>query len=166
MAEIRTVVDHITTQYTGVFNVKDLYDTFKTWIADKDYTNKEMQNFEAVKEKGKEIYIKCEPYKEATDYAKFVIRIQFDLRDVVPVEIEKDGVKKAMHKGTAVIILDGYLITDYENRWEQKPSYVFIRTLYDKFFFKINTSNYSSVIKQDTEDLLNTLKSFLNLYKY
>ena len=166
MAEIRTIVDHITAQYTGIFNVKELHDTFKTWITDKGYQDQELQNFETVKEKGKEIYIKSEPTKKASDYIKFMIRAQFDLKEVQPVEIEKDGVRKTMHKGTVTLILDGFLITDYENRWEQKPMYVFMRTLYDKFFFKIHTTKFSETLKEDTENLLDTLKSFLNMYKY
>ncbi len=166
MAEIRTIVDHITAQYTGIFNVKELYETMKTWVGDKGYNHKELQNFETVKEKGKEIYIKCEPYREATDYAKFVIRVQLDMKDIQPVEIERDGVRKTMHKGTVTIILDGFLVTDYENKWEQKPMYVFIRTLYDKFFFKVHTSKFSAIVKENTENLMTTLKSFLNLYKY
>ena len=166
MAEIRNIIDHKTIKYEGLFDAKELYNTLKEWQNEKRYIQQEIQNFESIKDKGKEIYIKIEPYKEATDYIKFMIRVQVNMENVVDVEVKKDDIMKRMNKGDVTIIIDGLLVTDYENRWEQRPIYVFMRTLYDKIFFKVYTDKYIEILKEDTENMISTLKSFLNLYKF
>jgi hypothetical protein len=166
MAEIRNIIDHKTIQYEGIFSVNELYDTLKNWQNEKGYVQQELQNFESIKDKGKEIYLKLEPYKEATDYIKFMIRVQVNMENVVDVDVKQNEITKRMNKGNVTIIIDGLLVTDYENKWEQRPIYVFMRTLYDKFFFKVYTDKYIEILKEDTENMISTLKSFLNLYKF
>ena len=50
-------------------------------------------------------------------------------------------------------MFDGYLTTDYEQRWEQKPSFVFIRALFDKFFYKTYMDRWKTNLIKDVNDL-------------
>ena len=106
------------------------------------------------------------PWKKYTDYAKCEIKIRLVMSDIVEVEIEKDGSKLKLNKGKIKIVLDGLLTTDYENRWESKPMFYFIRTIFDKYFYKPFTVGYQNNVAGDTKELYSFLKAFLNLYRY
>ena len=166
MSEIRTVVDHVIISYSGLFSLSELYRTSREWFGNKGYVYWEVQNTENVLESGKEIYICMEPFSKITDYAKLVIRVQINAMELTDVVVKVDETRKRMNKGKLKIVLDGYLVTDYEGHWEKSPMSVFMRTIYDKFIFKTRTSEYESRIEEDVENLRGTLKSFLNLLKY
>jgi hypothetical protein len=71
-----------------------------------------------------------------------------------------------MNSGRVLIETEGFMMTDYEDRWDTHPFYYFIRTIFDKFLFSIYTRKYDGLIKQHTKDLRAHLKSFLNLYRF
>ena len=81
-------------------------------------------------------------------------------------ENEKDGKKVKLNKGDIQMIFDAFLETDYENRWETKPMYYFLRTLVDKYIFRVYTGKFVGNLAADVKDLHTRIKSFLNLYKY
>lgn len=166
MSEIRTIVDHLIVGYSGLFSLSDLYRTIREWFNNKGYCYVEIQNTENVMQTGKEIYISIEPFNKISDYSKIVIRVQIHAMELVDVIVKVDEKKKRMNKAKIKVVLDGYLVTDYENKWESTPLQVFIRTLYDKFLFKSRTSEAENMIQEDVENLRGTIKSFLNLYKY
>jgi hypothetical protein len=64
------------------------------------------------------------------------------------------------------MIFDAFLETDYEGRWENKPFYYFLRTIIDKYVFRVYTGKFVGNLEADTRDLHQRIKSFLNLYKY
>lgn len=166
MSEIRTVVDHLSINYSGLLSFKELYRTIREWFGNKGYIFVELQNTENVMEAGKEIYINLEPFNKITDYAKLVIRVQIKATELIDVLVTVDGTKKRMNKAKIGVVLDGYLVTDYENKWESKPMMIFLRTIYDKFLFKARTEEYNERVKADVENLRGNIKSSLNLYKY
>ena len=81
-------------------------------------------------------------------------------------EIEKQGVKLGINQGTIRIIIDGYLVSDYENWWEEKPLFYFIRTLFDKYIYKYHFTKYTGELIHDIQDLHSRMQKFLNLYRY
>lgn len=166
MGEKRTIIDHATLDYSGLFSVKDLHKEIKDWFGKNSYVWIEVQSSEFVKENGKEIYINLQPWKKISDYAKFQVKVEVFMTEVKDAEVEKDGVKVKLNKGSINIILDGYLITDYENRWEQKAMYVFIRTLYDKFILRSQLEKYEAILSDEVEQLRSIIKSHLNLYRF
>jgi len=64
------------------------------------------------------------------------------------------------------MIFDGYVETDYENRWENKPIFYFLRALIDKYIYRIYTDKFESMLVADVHHLHTRIKSFLNLYRY
>ena len=64
------------------------------------------------------------------------------------------------------MVMDGYLDTDYEDRWESKPFYFFIRTLFDKFVYRTYSTQYEELLVENCLQLHSTMKAFLNLYQY
>ena len=80
--------------------------------------------------------------------------------------LKKNDVKVKLNSGKIQIVSDAYLETDYEHRWEGKPSFFFLRTIFDKYFFKPYTKGYQGNLLKDYNDLMGNIKSFLNLYRY
>lgn len=166
MAEIRTIVDHATLGYSGLFSVKDLHKEIREWFDKNKYIWVELQSSEYSKEDGKEIYMRVQPTKKISDYAKLAIKVEINMTEVKEVEAEKDDMKVKLNKGKVDIVLDGYLITDYENRWEQKAMYVFLRTIYDKFILRNQMEKFETVLKDQVEHLKSVIKAHLNLYRF
>ena len=166
MVEVKVVVDNLQLSYDGLLNINELYMLIDKFFKDHMYDKRETQNMEKIEPKGKYIEIELQPYRKMTDYVKFIIRIRINMFDVKEVEIEKDGQKIRMNNARVNMVFDGFLETDYEGRWEGKPTYVFIRTVFDKFIYKIYTERFEKQLSEDVHNLHAQIKSFLNLYRY
>jgi hypothetical protein len=166
MAEKEKVIDELRLQYEGLFDINELYHTIDRWFREKQYDKREIKNVEFVKPEGKYVELWLMPWKKITDYAKIEIKIRLIIENLKEVEVEKDNHKVKMNQGTIKMVIDGFLTTDYENKWEGKPTYVFIRTLFDKFIYKGYTSRFKGQVSEDVNHFHTTLKSFLNLYRF
>jgi hypothetical protein len=166
MAERKIVVDKLKITYEGLFDATNLYQMIDSWLHNKGFDKREMKNNEIVKPEGKYVLLELQPWKKITDYARLVIKVDLRMFDVKDVEIEKDHQKLKLNKGRVVIALWGFLDTDYENRWEEKPVYFFLRALKDKFVYKEYMDQYEDILIKLVEELNIELKSYLNLYRY
>ena len=166
MVETKIVVDGLTLSYEGLFSATEFYMMIDRFFRDHMYDKRETQNLEKVEPQGKYIELELQPYRKMSDYIRFVIRMRLRMFNVTEVEIEKDGHKVKLNKGRVNMVFDGFLETDYEGRWEGKPSYVFIRTVFDKFIYKMYTQKFEAQLTEDVNTLYNQLKAFLNLYRY
>jgi len=166
MAERQIIIDHMRLAYEGLFDVTQLYTMVQEWFREKGYDKKERKNIETITPSGKFIELELEPWKKITDYAKFVIKIRMIMTDIKEVEVEREGVKTKLNQGKIQMVFDAFLETDYEHRWEQKPTFFFIRTLFDKFVFKPYVERFKARLIAETNQLYNNIKGFLNLYRY
>lgn len=166
MAERETVVDRLRLTYEGLFDVNELYKFIDTYFREKGYDKKEIKNIEKVSDEGKYIELLLEPWKKITDYARNVIRVRIVMSDIKDVEVEKDKTKVKLNQGKVQVVIDAYMDTDYEERWENKPTFFFIRTLFDRFFYRQYTLGYQANVLNDVNQLHSNLKAFLNLYRY
>jgi len=166
MPEREVVVDKLRLTYEGLFSVAELYNMIDEWFRWKGYDKRENKNIEIVKPEGKYIEIELEPWKKVTDYAKNVIKIKIQMFDIKEVEVEKDKTKLKLNQGRVHFVFDGYLETDYESRWEGKPIFYFIRTIFDKYFYRPFTAGFERGVKEDVMHLHSQVKAFLNLYKF
>ncbi len=165
MGEIEIIVDKLRLQFEGLFSVKDFYFMIDEFFEDRNYDRREIRHIERVAAEGKYIEFEWLPWKKYTDYVKSEIRIRAVLSDIKEVEIDKDGSKIKLNKGNIKIVLDGYLTTDYENRWESQPMFIFLRTLFDKYFYKPFTTGYQKNVESDVKELYNYMRKFFNLYR-
>ncbi|MCP3683956.1 MAG: hypothetical protein GY861_14830 [bacterium] len=166
MSERKLVVDHLKLTYDGLFNITMLYRTIDNWFMENGFDKREVRNQEHLKPDGKYIEIELQPWKKITDYARHVIKVQIKMLRIQDVEVEQDGLKVKVQKGRVNIIFDSYLDTDYEGRWEMKPFYFFLRTVFDKFVYRTYTSQFEDLLVEKTSNLFATIKAFLNLHKY
>ena len=166
MAEREVVIDKMRMSYEGLFDVSELYKLIDGWLREKGYDKREKRMAEKVTEGGKFIEWEIEPWKKITDYAKNVIKLRVIMTDIKEVEVERDKAKVKLNQGKVDFVFDGYLETDYEHRWEGKPLFYFLRTLFNKYVFKSYTDRYHANVIADVNHLQSQIKSFLNLYRY
>ncbi len=166
MAEIRTLVDAQEFSYEGLMDLKALYRLIDEWCEEHSYDKVETENQEVIHEDGRDIMITYKPYRKYTEYCKFRMKLEIDCYRIKDVEIEKNGVKQTLQKGKVVFTCWDYLITDYENLWETKAFYFFMRTLVDKFIYKLYTSRFGAEAKKDYFELVDVIKSFLNMTRF
>jgi len=166
MVERQIIVDGARLTYSGIFNPKGVQKVIKDWIDDKGYFPLEISHTESVTDEGKFAEIKMEPFKKLTDYAKSTIRIRITIDKAKDVVIDKDGKKIKLYEGEIKFLFDGLLDTDYESRWEGKPIFYFIRTVFEKYIYAPFISKFAKQITNDLDVLKINLKSYLNLYKF
>lgn len=166
MSEKKLVIDQMKLTYEGLFDMTGLFRMIDSWFYEKGYDRWELKNYEQVMPTGKDIEIELLPWKKTTDYFKNTIRIRIRATNLKEVEIEKEGAKIKINQGKLMIIMDGYLETDYENKWEAKPILYFIRAIFDKYIFKSYFQKFEKWLVNDVYDIHSRIQKYLNIYRY
>ncbi len=164
--ERKIVVDHVGVSYKGLFSVRELYRLVDFWFMEKGYTKHELRSDEEVTPTGKKIYVGKDPYRKISDYLKYVIRLEIQCSNVKEVDVEKDGKTVRLNQGDCAVFVTGYLVSDYEQKWEKNAMYYFIRGLFDKYVWRLHTYRGESGLVDECNHLVSQVKSFLNLYRY
>jgi len=166
MSEKKILVDGLRFSYNGIFDVIDFYRHVEDWMQENGMEKEIKKKGEHVAPTGKKIEWMVECWKNEADFAKAVVRLRALFNDVTDVEMVKDGSKRVFQKGSALVIIDGFLETTLSHHWTNKPWFFFLRTIYDKLFHKVWTERYDERVRNYSHDLFNSLKAFFNLYKY
>lgn len=166
MPERRIVVDELKLEYEGLFDVKEFFNLIENFFFDRKYDKREIKNVESVTPNGKNIEVVLMPWKTISDYAKYEIKLRIWIKNMKNVDVVKDDTKLKLQQGKIIIILDGYLTTDVEGRWESKPWFFFLRTIFDKYIYRPHTSKWEEGVIQHVKELHTELKSFLNLQRF
>jgi hypothetical protein len=168
MVEKQLVVDHLKFSYEGLFNTAELYNLIMSFFYEKGWDWKEKLNQEIITPNGKQMKIILQPWKSSSDFYKIEMKINIVMTDVKEVEVEVDGKNLRLNQGLIRMTFDGAVLSDRHGRWtlKEKPLYWFILILSQKYFFKNHFKKFETWIKSDIDDLLNKIKTFLNVYKY
>ncbi len=166
MSEKRLVIDQLRMNYDGLFNVHDYFSLIMAWFYERGYDMFERRNHEISTPKGKVLELEICPWKKTTDYAKSEFRLRIFIKELKDVEVTKDGAKVKVQQGNLQFIMDGYLVTDYQDRLEHKPYFYFLRALVDKYIFSQYTDKFESMLINDAHMLHTRLKAFFNMYNY
>jgi len=158
-ALIKTKVKH-----SGVFDFKETYRILFEWLMDAGYDVNEKSYKENIGAGGaKEIEVEWVAVRKVSDYFRFMIKAKWHIIGMTSVEVEIDGVKQKMNKGQFELEISSVLIKDYEARWENKPFWKFLRTLYDKYLIKERVEQYEGKLIGEMEEFVAQCKSFLSL---
>jgi hypothetical protein len=163
MVEKRPVIEGETISYDGLFRLKDVYSMITEWMMDNGYVPVEKRVTETVTKSGKHVEVDFEPFKKFSDYAKGVIRIRLGGSNITEVEATIDGQKRKMQKGGIMVDFTSWLETDYEGRWETKPVFYVLRTLFEKYIFTPFLSGFITKVRNDTNDIKERIRAYLNL---
>ncbi|MBU0628723.1 MAG: hypothetical protein KKC75_06020 [Nanoarchaeota archaeon] len=163
MSDLRIIVDHLKLEYSGLMDVREFFKIIGSFCKERDYQKKEDKNHEHNKSDGKYIEYEISPWKKVSDYHRYIIKIRLLFQHLNKVEIVKDKKKVQIDKGKVIIYLDGYMENDYLNRWDDRPFLLFIRTIYDKFIYKLYTERFEQILAHEVQDLYTEIEKFLNM---
>ena len=162
MAEKDMIVRGISIKYNAPFNMIDLYNSLKSWFEINKYTFYEISYDEKATGDNKLMNIKWAGTKELDDYTQIELKVEIDLKNYEIIE----GKSEKLTKGNLNLKFKSFMITDYEEKWSKKPFMKLLRAISDKYFMVNKFSIYKKEIKNDTYDVYNKTKSFLNLQKF
>ena len=166
MVEKKILVDDMRLQYTGLFEITELYRLFDQLIHERGYVKQEKKSDQFNSKAGRQIYLEIRPVKEFEQDFMSTIKVRIKMSDVRDVVKNVNGRKKEFNQGTIMMVFDGWTTTFYEFAWETKPMFVFLRMLIDKYIYKISFGKYEGEIINDVHYIYDKIKAHLNLYKY
>jgi len=147
----------------GFWDYKELYNFCFHWLKDEYYKIKEKEYTEKLSAVGKEIIIKWEARKKITDYFRNVIEVQWHILYMTDAEIEQDGKKVKTNKGEVKITVKATLEKDYENRWEDRPLWKFLRSVYEKYIIRVVREKYEDDLEDKAKEYISNIKAFLQI---
>jgi hypothetical protein len=162
MAEKSNVYEQAV-KHKGFFNYSDLYNFCYNWFKEEGYKLSEDTYTEKLSGFGKEIQIEWKASKKISDYYKNVIEAKWHILGMNDAEVEIDGKKVKTNKGEVKIKISADLVRDYEENWDKKPMWKFLRGIYDKYIMRTTQDEYEDRLAKKTISFVEDLKSFLNL---
>tara|TARA_Y100000310_G_scaffold203901_1_gene204173 strand:- start:697 stop:1227 length:531 start_codon:yes stop_codon:yes gene_type:complete len=163
MADTRFIVDHLKIDYDGILDLKGLFRVMSQWALDRDCEQNELTNREDETETGKHLEYLQNYSKRFTDYTIFYFKIRISGSHLQTVTVTEGKKKVKRLKGKIRIFLDGQLMHDSENKWDDHPVLLFIRKMYEKYFYHAYTERFDRLCATYTHDLYNHLTKFLNI---
>ena len=147
----------------GYWSYKGLYNMTFNWLKDHNYKVQEEKYEEKLVANGKEIIIKWVAKKKVTDYFMFHIQLDWHILGMTDAEVEIDGKKVKTNKGGAKITFRGIIIKDYESRWEDRPFWKLLRSIYEKYVIREAIDEYEDDVEDDVKEMIKDTKAFLRI---
>ncbi|MFH1917320.1 MAG: hypothetical protein ABIJ21_08725 [Nanoarchaeota archaeon] len=166
MGECNILVMGRTIEYDGLFDLGGFIKVLDLWFKDRNYNKRETKNFEEVYEDSRQVTIEMFPYKKISDNIRFEIRLFMIFSKLKDTTVEKEGKKIKILNGHAMVSIDGYMITDYEDKWDKTPFYYFMRTIFDRYIHRDYISQAKKAFMQDVAEIEDEMKSYLNMFRY
>jgi len=167
MVEKNLVVDQKILEYKGLFEFSEVIETLNSLIKSKGYDLQEKKAEEKVLEDEKEIHLELRPLKRATSYQTLMIKVTINAKNLTEEIHTVGGKKRHFHKGNLSLVFDGWSLTDFERKTQERMLNYFIRGVISKYLYRSPTEGkIIGELKSDVDFVFNQLKSFLNLYKY
>lgn len=146
----------------GYWKFKDTYAFLYEWLKDKKYSVAE-EEYEETSGGAKEIKIKWVASKKVTDYFKYEIELKWHILGMKDAEVEVDGKVQSTNKGDLKIAIESTFCRDYQKDWEKKPLHKVFRGIYEKFIIAGTVKEYSDKLEDESGELVDELKAFLQL---
>jgi len=151
-------------KYDGIFLFKDFYKFCYDWLKDETGLDIVEDKYkEKLKGDLKELDIKWTGTKKVTDYFKFEIKVDFEIRDLVNIEIKQDDAKIETNKGKAQIKVKGTLIRDYQGKFEKSSFQKFLRSIYEKWVITSRIEQFEEKLIGNCDEFLLQAKAYLDL---
>ena len=159
MTEIDYVVRPITLSYSGVVNLKEIYELIRAWFNDKGFFTMEKESEGSDEESESSFSTAFEASKKIEEYTKYIIKIKIKSSSL------KETSEQYKYQGDFRISFESYLEKDYEDKYENKPFVKFFKGIWEKFAERSRFNKYEDELKDLTYSIYNEVKAFLNLAK-
>jgi len=156
------VIDGMKCGYSGPFSVSDFFQKVETWMHEKGKETELKSKREEVTEDSKNIEWTVEFWQDASEWSRIVIRIRALFKDVRDVKVKVGKAKKVMQKGNAIILIDGILETDVDDKWANKPTMQFMRTILDKFVYRFHMNKLEDRISKEAYETHDMITDFFS----
>lgn len=166
MGHVKVIVDHDKIDYSGPLDANSLLRMIENFIWEKGFNKKQDKDFEQNTHNGKFIEWEISPWKWVSDYIRYIVRIRVLGYDIVKADVVSNGRKAKVDSGRVIIVIDGFIEYDLQNKWEGNPLFHFLRSIYDNFIFKAYTERFENVLVHDINHLHDHIEKFLNLYSH
>jgi len=149
---------------SGIFPFSDFYQFCYDWLSDETGLNLSEEKYtEKLEGNSKNIDIKWSGTRKVTDYFKFEIKVEFQIRNMTNVEINQDNRKIKANKGSVQIKVKGVLIRDYEGKFETTAFNKFLRSIYEKWVITSRIEEFEEKLIGDCDEFLTQAKAYLDL---
>jgi len=161
-------------QFSGASNFKDLYEFMWGVIRHYDYSIHEDYYRQFIRGPVRDIYIKWTCVKPINSYILFKVELIFNWYVVRKVEVIEDGVKKEKDSAIYENIFMASIVPDWSGAWSKSEFLKSLRKTYDRYFYgraeplSRSFGSYKQwIIKLagETNDFINEMKSFFNMYQ-
>lgn len=166
MGHVKIVVDHEKIDYSGPLNLTELIKMIDNFIFYMGYDKKQDKDFEENTPNGKFIEYQITPWKWISDYTRYMIKVRILGYDLVKTDVVNNGKKSKVDNGRIIIVIDGFVESDLQNRWEHNPVFHFLRSLYDNFIHKAYTERFEHMLVNDINHLTDHIEKFLNVCRH
>jgi hypothetical protein len=166
MSEKKVLIDGKVVGYNGLFRADELYGIIRRFLSERGYFMFETNNQEDVLENGRQIVIKMEPTKQLSDYAKSQIVLLITIKGLQDKVIKIDGHQQKYQHGNVSIKASAFLLTDLRPRWEGSGGRFMFRIIIDRFIKKDQMTIAQEKTRKDCEDLLDEVRSYLNMSRF
>jgi len=161
MSEEQQVAKAVVSQQS-VFKVKDFYEFLYDLVKSLGYDIIE----DEFRKDGGETVFEWSCFRWVDDYLKFKIWIKAAITDAKSVKVKRGGVTESMSKAKASMTIKGFVVTDWQNRWENNPLIKFLKGVYDKYLFKPVLDDQKKILKDKVYLIENEVKSFFELPRF
>ncbi|MFP4117314.1 MAG: hypothetical protein ACLFTR_00145 [Candidatus Woesearchaeota archaeon] len=166
MAERRKVVDTRKLSYSGLFDGKEIYKLIKEQVADLGYdTWLEREHNEKTGKSGKQVELAYLPKLKVSDYIELQLGVKIVYKNLNRTSVKYKGKSIKVDEGDLEIEFEGYIHSDYFQRWDKGANNLLIRTIMDKFIFKSYYNKYQKMLERHIKDLYNHIRQYLNTTK-
>lgn len=166
MVAKKLVVDGLRINYSGMFSVNDFFKEVDEWTNENGFERDTKKKLEHVESSGKNMEYVFELWKSVRDYARVTIKLRALFHNITDFDLVRGKHKRNLQKGRVLIYIDGWTIQDIEQRWTEKPWYVFWRTLYDKLVWRTQLGRFDGITVKPCNSLFQRLHSYFKRYKY
>ncbi|MFC1691155.1 hypothetical protein ACFL0W_03140 [Nanoarchaeota archaeon] len=163
MSDKKVIVRDLKLEYEGLFDLEEIHYMMATFFRDKWYDYREMESEEYHSPDGKQVHIHYHPWKKFTDYYRAIMKMELLATNMKEVEVDIEGHSKRMLRGKIIITFQAWLASDYYHYWDGNPLMVFLRAVWERYPYKMYWSKYARMIRDDTYDMYNRLKQYLNM---
>jgi hypothetical protein len=164
--ERKLLIRDLPIMYEGLFDASELFKLIDDWFSDHGYAKFELKHVERVSEKGRFVNYEIRPFKKISDYVQYEIYVRLTIRNLTETTVKKGKDSFKINKGSVSVSIDAFLATDVKHRWESRPLFFFMRTIFDKFIHREYVGKLEKEIMDDVRSFHGELKGYLNLSRY
>lgn len=145
----------------GIMDIDGLLSLMRSWAEQYNYDCFEKKHVEKGASTG--TYIESNWYMErkVTYYIKFIIEIEFLIKDVNPVVVEMpDGRKLKRSRARIEVLFNSKMEKNYLKKFSSTKGEFsdFLRVIYEKYLAKLRLKEYEDRLEAESNDLLEELK--------